>query len=281
MTKPSELAVCSCKANLQGPNSIQKQKATPPNPHLHNPELLGDEFFWPGGPVGILLCHGFTATTAEVRPLARCLHAEGYTIAGPLLPGHNTSPQDLNHVHWQDWVEAYDKAVENLYTQCDQIILGGESTGALLSLYRTIHDPRPAAILAYAPALKLALKPTTRFFLPLLAQFKSNWSKGPLQDGTPWQGYRVYPLKGTLQLIQLQKQIDPFLSQISQPILIVQGRKDATVHPDVPERIASRVRSSIKEIHWMEYSSHTVIVDRELDSVFQLTLSFLERLKLQ
>ena len=105
-----------------------------PNPHLHNPHLPGDEFFWPGGSTGILLCHGFTATTAEVRPLGKVLAAAGYTIAGPLLPGHNTSPADLNRTRWQDWVRVYDEMLEKLYDHCETVIVGGESTGALLGL---------------------------------------------------------------------------------------------------------------------------------------------------
>lgn len=277
MTKPADLAVCPCKADAHRSDTHQKQPPSLSNPHLHNPELVGDEFFWPAGPTGILLCHGFTATTAEVRPLARCLLAAGYTVAGPLLPGHNTSPQDLNRVRWQDWVQSYDEILERLYARCEKVILGGESTGALLSLMRAIHDPRPAAILAYAPALKLSLSLPMRLFLHLLAPFKSSWPKRAMMDGTPWQGYRVYPLKGTLELIKLQKQIDPMLSCIHQPILIVQGRKDATVHPSVPERIAQQVSSTVKEIHWMPESSHTVIVDREMERVFQITLDFIRQ----
>ena len=57
--------------------------------YLHNPDLAGETFYWESGKVGVLLVHGFTATTTEVRLLAQCLHAEGYTISAPLLPGHN------------------------------------------------------------------------------------------------------------------------------------------------------------------------------------------------
>jgi carboxylesterase len=57
---------------------------------IQNPGLEGDSFFCEAGPFGILLIHGFTATTAEVRPLARRLLSVGYTISGPLLPGHDT-----------------------------------------------------------------------------------------------------------------------------------------------------------------------------------------------
>ena len=44
-----------------------------PHPLIKNPHLKGGPFFWGAGPTGILLVHGFTATTAEVRPLAQAL----------------------------------------------------------------------------------------------------------------------------------------------------------------------------------------------------------------
>jgi hypothetical protein len=62
------------------------------NSALQNPHLEGDSFTWESGPLGILLLHGFTATTAEVRPLAKLLHQDGYTVSGPLLPGFGTTP---------------------------------------------------------------------------------------------------------------------------------------------------------------------------------------------
>jgi len=37
---------------------------------IKNPHLEGSPFFWEAGPIGILLAHGFSAITAEVRPLA-------------------------------------------------------------------------------------------------------------------------------------------------------------------------------------------------------------------
>ena len=63
--------------------------------HLVNPELEGDAFFWKGGDKGILLIHGLTATTAEVRPLAKRFHDEGFTVSAVLLPGHGTTPEEL------------------------------------------------------------------------------------------------------------------------------------------------------------------------------------------
>jgi len=73
---------------------------------LRNSHLDGDAFFWQAGKMGALLIHGFTATTAEVRLLGEYLHARGYTISAPLLPGHGTSPAEMNRCKWQDWTRA-------------------------------------------------------------------------------------------------------------------------------------------------------------------------------
>ncbi len=51
-----------------------------PRSCLRNPHLEGEPFFWEGpgsGPAGVLLVHGYTATPAEVRPLAQALWRAG------------------------------------------------------------------------------------------------------------------------------------------------------------------------------------------------------------
>lgn len=239
--------------------------------------LEGEAFFWPSGSVGILLVHGFTATTAEVRPLAHKLHQHGYTVAAPLLPGHGTTPEDLNRIHWQDWVSAAEDVYRRLTEYCSDVLVGGESTGALVSLYLASQHAEAAGILTYAPAFMLNYTLLQRIQLHLAAPFissirKANWTPHPL-----WQGYEVYPLKGTLQLFRLQKEIRGRLADIHQPIVIVQGRLDATVHRNVPDLISRSVISPVKEIYWMEKSGHLVILEQELGQVAEITLDFIQR----
>jgi len=66
------------------------------NQYIVKPHLDGSSFQLPGNRTGFVLLHGFTATTTEVKPLAERLHHEGYTISAPLLPGHDSHPDDLN-----------------------------------------------------------------------------------------------------------------------------------------------------------------------------------------
>lgn len=249
----------------------------PSDPMIHNPQLQGDPFYWEGGPVGVLLIHGFTATTAEVRLLGSILHQRGHTICAPLLPGHYTHPADLNRVSWRDWVNTVESGYQQLKASCQHVFVGGESTGGLLALYLASQHPEAVGVLTYAPALKLNLTWFDRLRLPLIAQFVPYVPKASKDDDLPWQGYPVNPLKGTQQLLKLQRVIHRLLPQVHQPILIVQGRLDETVHPSVPATIANRVSSDVVAIHWMRRSSHVVILDKELDRVSEITLDFMQQ----
>lgn len=244
-----------------------------------NPSLEGSSFFLEGGPAGVLLIHGFTATTAEVRPLANFLHDQGFTVAGPLLPGHKTSPDALNKVSWKDWVKTAEHAYAQIKTHCPIVFAGGESTGGLLAINLAADHPEIAGLLVYAPALRLSLRPIDRLLLPVLALFLSSVPK-PVSGTNPyWQGYTVNPLKGTLNLLRLQKIVFPKLKRIHQPLLIVQGRLDKTVAASVPDEIARSVHSQIVEQVWMENSGHIVLIDAEKEAVEALTLRFLKHIQ--
>lgn len=249
----------------------------PLNKNLHNPNLEGDAFLWKGGPVGVMLAHGLTATAAEVRPLAKRLHEQGYTVAGPLLAGHGTTPEELNRTLWIEWVQSGESCYKQLTACCEQVFVGGESTGALVALYLASRYPEIAGILTYAPAIKLPLSSFDHIKFRLASLFITAVPKNNIDAGGVWQGYPVNPLKAGLQLLQLQKAIIHRLPQIKQPIFIAQGHLDTTIHPESGQIIYDSIGSTVKELHWLEKSSHVVIIDVELDKVTDLTLAFLEK----
>jgi carboxylesterase len=229
--------------------------------------------------VGVLLLHGFTATPAEVRPLGQFLHARGFTVAGPLLAGHGTTPQDLNRTRWQDWVQDAEASYRKLMARCDTVFLGGESMGGLLALYLAAEHPQSAGVLAYAPALVTGpsigpyLLPVLAPFIPLLIK-----PRRPLiLADERWQGYPVNPLRAVGQLFRLQRLVRRRLPIIRQPVLIVQGRLDEVVHPCVPDQVYQAVKSTLKEVHWMANSHHCVLLDGEWERAAQLTLDFIQK----
>ena len=248
------------------------------NSELVNAHLAGDSFYWQGGPVGVLLLHGLTATVAEVRPLAQLLHEQGYTVAGPLLPGHGTKPEDLNKVSWRDWVATAESSYHHLATVCDHVFVGGESTGAVIALYIATRYPEIAGVLAYAPAIKLTISTADWLRLYASAPFLESIPKDDPDSHPLWQGYRVNPLWGIVELIRLGGEVRQRLGRIEQPVLVVQGRNDTTIAPDSGEIILNDVHSEIKEQHWLEKSGHVVILDDEREDIAALTMRFMEQI---
>ncbi len=246
---------------------------------LRNPELPGSAFYWPAGPVGVFLSHGFTATPALMWPLAMKLREHGYTVAGPLLPGHGTTPFELNRCRWQDWVAVAEETYQELSANCSRVFVGGESLGGLIALYLASAHSQVSGVLAFAPALRLYSRKSA-------AQIRVFWPWRPFADkpvGAPrvsdahWQGYRVNALAGARELLRFQQVLRRRLGNITQPLLVVQGCADRTVASDGPEVLRRATRSPFVDVHWLPQSGHCTTIDAEWKEVAALSLHFIEQ----
>ena len=246
------------------------------NPNLHNPHLDGDAFFLEGGKTGIFLSHGYSATTAEVRLVAEKFHSAGYTVGAPLLPGHGTTPDDLNQVKWQDWVRAGEAELEKLFGVCEQVWVAGESMGGVLALHLASKYPQVAGVILFAPAIRLTMSFMDKIKLQLGSYFISEIPRDSLDGSALWQGYPGVPLKGAVELLRFQKATIKELAKIKQPVIIFQGRNDLTVVLEAGEIILKGISSKVKERHWMEISSHAIVLDEEHEEVAKISMQFIE-----
>jgi len=247
---------------------------------MRNPHLEGDAFFWQAGSDAALLIHGFTATTAEVRMLGEYLYERGYTVSAPLLPGHGTTPQDMNRQHWKDWVNAVERAYQELKTRGGCVFICGESMGALLALYAASEHPEVAGVVLYSPALRVAHHASTMLRVRALYRVVPHVKKPARQPSAAdarWKGYAVNPLRALVQLNELQRAVRHRLSRIRQPLLVIQGRLDQSIDLKSGEIILNAVSSTDKQFHWLDESTHCVLLDREWEKAADLTLKFMAR----
>ncbi len=243
------------------------------NEYMRNPQLEGGDFFWEGNDTGVLLIHGFTATTAEVRLMAKKLHQDGFTIAAPLLPGHGTHPDDLNRATWEMWLEKTKQFYEKCARGCSRNFVIAESMGALLAIELGAQHPKIAGLMLFAPALKVKSLWLSR----LLAPFKKYMHKSGKDDGLPWKGYNVYPLKAAVELLKLQKHAQKQLSKITQPTLVFTGEQDQTISEDSAEIILKNINASFKKHIHLEHSPHCILLADELDLAHQHVIDFMKK----
>lgn len=241
--------------------------------YLRNPQLDGSPFFWQEGPTAILCIHGFSATTVEVRKIAIFLRDHGYTTMAPLLPGHGSSPAELNQTTWHDWVSTAEESLANLKQEYERIFVLGESMGALVSLHLMANYPELLGGMLFAPALKIP----NLWLSKLLWPFKASLRKGPPNESIPQQSYRVFPLKAASSLYEFQKIVRKELRNIQEPVILFQGTQDKTIDPTGAVEAYEQIGSDSRELVVLRESEHIILLDRQLPEVQQKCLEFILR----
>lgn len=240
------------------------------NTVMQNENLDGNTFSLSGSKdVCVILIHGFTATTVEVKPLANELGKAGYSVICPLLPGHNTSPEDLNTKTWEDWTSSVNMILETALEDFNNVFIGGESMGGLIACILASRHNKIKGLLLFSPALfipNLNWSKWIKYFRPIMPKPGRN----RLEENTeifPWKGYTVNPTKAANQLFKLQKIVKSNLSKIVSPIIIFQGKKDRTINPESSVYIFNHISSNEKKLVSMENSGHCVLIDQEFKEV--------------
>jgi carboxylesterase len=240
--------------------------------YMENPQLDGSEFYWKGNPTGVLLIHGFTATTTEVRLIGEKLREDGFTTAAPLLPGHGTNPDDLNQASWQMWLGKVKEFYEQMLRDCERVFVIGQSMGGLLAIELAAQHPEIEGLMLFAPAIKVKGLWLSHF----LKVFKDHLDKQNADDGLPWKGYNVYPLKAAAELHKLQMHVKKQYSKINQPTLIFSAEHDNHLTPKVMQAILNGIQSNEKcHIH-LENSPHVILLSEELDQAYDYCLNFIK-----
>jgi carboxylesterase len=109
-----------------------------------------------GGKVGILLLHRLCGTPVEMRFVASGLAKQGYTVHCPTLAGHCGSEDELKASSWTDWYRSAELALDDLKKDCDVVIAGGLSAGAVLAVLLAAKNPTKVnATALLAPTLWL------------------------------------------------------------------------------------------------------------------------------
>jgi carboxylesterase len=79
----------------------------------------------------------------EMRRIAPVFQQYGLTVSAPLLPGHGTTPADLNRQRLEDWLDHVHASLSDLQRTCPTVFIGGLSLGSLLALHVASRTAAP------------------------------------------------------------------------------------------------------------------------------------------
>ncbi|MEL6421509.1 MAG: alpha/beta fold hydrolase [Pseudomonadota bacterium] len=258
--------------------------------------------FYPGGPVGVLLMHGLGGTPIEMRYVARGLAREGYTVYCPMLAGHCGEPDALRDVTWQDWYAGVEEAHDWMRANCDTVIAGGLSAGAVLSLRLAAERPDDVAgLLLYAPTLKLdgwSIPRRTMFFNLITQKWCANLF--PFEERHPYgikdKRFREFvvealnsgdsaqagtlstPGGAVLELRWLANEVRRQLGTIERPSLLIQSRDDDRSSFASNAGVLQRELAGKVETVVLDDSYHIITIDRQKDLVVKHSAMFIDRL---
>jgi len=230
----------------------------------------------PGGPVGVLLSHGFTGTTQSIRPWAEHLADAGLTVVAPRLPGHGTRWQDLNRTRWDDWYGEVERAFDGLRVRCDSVFAMGLSMGGTLVLRLAEQRTTEVAGLVVVNA-SLATERRDAKLLPLASRVLASFpgiASDIRKPGVTELAYDRLPLAAAHSLQKAWPVVRADLARITCPVLVYRSAVDHVVEPVSGRTLLQGLAGGTVEERMLHDSFHVATLDNDAPTIFAGSLDF-------
>ncbi|MGW9856491.1 carboxylesterase [Staphylococcus hominis] len=238
---------------------------------------LPQPFFFQEGKRAVLLLHGFTGNSSDVRQLGRFLQKKGYTSYAPQYEGHAAPPEEIlkssPYVWFKDVLDGYDYLVEQGY---DEIAVAGLSLGGVFALKLSLNRPVKGIVTMCAPAEVKTEGTIYEGFLEYARNFKKYEGKDQITIDNEMKDF--HPTETLKELSDTLSHVRSEVDEVLDPILVVQAEKDKMIDPQSANYIYENVDSDKKQIKWYANSGHVITIDKEKEQVFEDVYEFLEGL---
>ncbi len=232
-----------------------------------------------GGDRSVLLLHGFTGNTADVRMLARYLNERGYTCHAPQYKGHGVPPEELVHTGPEDWwkdvMGGYNLLKEKGH---ESIAVAGLSLGGVFSLKLGYTVPVKGIVPMCAPMYIKSEEVMYQGILEYARNFKKFEGKSDPQIEEEMKQFEKKPMNTLKALQGLISDVRNNVDMVYSPVFVAQARHDHMINTDSANIIYNEVETDNKQLKWYEQSGHVITLDKERDQLHKDVYEFLEGL---
>lgn len=241
--------------------------------------VLPKPFTFEAGPRAVLLLHGFTGNSADVRMLGRYLEKKGYSSHAPHYKGHGVPPEELVHTGpedwWQDVMDGYELLKSKGY---EEIAVAGLSLGGVFSLKLGYTVPVKGIVPMCAPMYIKSEEVMYKGVVDYAREFKKFEGKQEEQIEKEIEEFKKTPMNTLKALQELIADVRENVDMIYSPTFVVQARHDHMINTDSANIIYDNVESDEKDIKWYEESGHVITLDKEKEQLHEDVYGFLEKL---
>ena len=236
---------------------------------------LIEPFSYDGGEVCCLLLHGYTGSPSEMRPLGDFLARHGFAVSCPLLPGHGTSPRELNKCVWNDWYQAAEEEWKRLKPKHRKTFVIGLSMGGGLALYLAVNN-KVDGIVMLASGVKLGdwrlpILPFARRIISKIKKTRNAYARGPNRARF---AYEYNPTQSTQELVIFYRHLKKELPKVTAPLLVIHSKNDIIMPFKNTEMVISGIGSTDTKVVALEKAGHVITLSEEKEKIHQKVLEF-------
>jgi carboxylesterase len=240
-----------------------------------------------GASPSVLALHGFGATPQEVLLVVEVARDLGLRALAPLLPGHGLSVHDLAKTRWLDWRGAAERALVQLTSGGEPLIVVGMSMGSLLALDLAADFPEHViGVGALAPAIRLgwpfpslALAAVCGLGVP---DFTLPKSRPDIRDAGPRRSQVTYasqPAYAGNEVRLAGRRVEARLGEVRCPAFVAHGQNDHVCPVSNARRVYAKLGTLAweKELVILPRSYHIITRDVERGLLRGRLYRFMER----
>lgn len=231
------------------------------------------------GRPAVLVLHGFTGSTQSMRYLGEELHRRfGFSIYGPRLAGHGTSPDDMATTGYLDWLGSAEAALKEMAATHGKVFVTGLSMGGTLCLNLAARFPELVAGIIPINGCGGRLGPEMSELV--LASDAPDRVPGIGSDikaeGVVELAYPEVPVRCLRETNVLMGATGNLMHKILCPTLVIQSREDHVLPPSNGPLILQSISSQDARIFWLENSYHVATLDNDKDIIVDRTGRFVK-----